>query len=367
MAAGQGFKTFVTGEVLTAGDVNGYLMQGINVFTNATARDAAITAPAEGQFAFTKDNNSLWYYDGAAWVASGATGDIEGVTAGVGISGGGTSGTVTVTNSMATAIDAKGDLVPGTGADTFARLAVGANDTVLTADSAAATGLKWAAPVAIPPSAFTAKGDVLVGTASGTYVAQTVGANGTVLTANSAQADGVEWVTPAAPATNYTLVGTVGLSGTNIYTISGITGANRLLIMFDNTTVQQTSFLTLRFNGDTAQNYRYVGPNISNNGTWSLSTTSIWDNINSDSNKISIARTSIATSSRASGYLFVDGCNSSGVKTFHGAGGALQDGSSTTQYNWIGGYWNNTSTISSVSIENSTLNFSGGTMRIYKA
>jgi hypothetical protein len=146
MAAGQGFKTFITGEVLTAGDVNGYLMQGINVFTNATARDAAITAPAEGQFAFTKDNNSLWYYDGAAWVASGATGDIEGVTAGVGISGGGTSGTVTVTNSMATAIDAKGDLVPGTGADTFARLAVGANNTVLTADSSTATGLKWAAP-----------------------------------------------------------------------------------------------------------------------------------------------------------------------------------------------------------------------------
>jgi hypothetical protein len=148
MAAGQGFKTFVTGEVLTAGDVNGYLMQGINVFTNATARDAAILTPAEGQFAFTKDNNSLWYYDGAAWVASGATGDIEGVTAGVGISGGGTSGTVTVTNSMATAIDAKGDLVPGTGADTFARLAVGANDTVLTADSSTATGLKWATAAA---------------------------------------------------------------------------------------------------------------------------------------------------------------------------------------------------------------------------
>jgi hypothetical protein len=121
-------------------------MQGINVFATTTARDAAITAPAEGQFAFTKDTNSLWYYDGAAWVASGAAGDIEGVTAGVGISGGGTSGTVTVTNSMATAIDAKGDLVPGTGADTFARLAVGANGTVLTADSAEVTGLKWSTP-----------------------------------------------------------------------------------------------------------------------------------------------------------------------------------------------------------------------------
>jgi hypothetical protein len=147
MAAGLGFKDFATGEVLTAADVDGYLMQGIWVFASNAARDAAVTAPAEGNFAFTKDTNSLWYYDGAAWVASGATGDIEGVTAGVGISGGGTSGTVTITNSMATAIDAKGDLIVGTGADTFSRLAVGGtNGHILTVDSGEATGVKWAAP-----------------------------------------------------------------------------------------------------------------------------------------------------------------------------------------------------------------------------
>jgi len=143
MAAGLGFKTFTTGEVLTAGDVNGYLMQGINVFASEAARNAAITSPQEGQFAFTKDNNSLWYYTGSAWVASGATGDIEGVTAGVGISGGGTSGTVTVTNSMATEISAKGDLIAGTGSQTFDNLPAGANNTVLVADSTEATGLKY--------------------------------------------------------------------------------------------------------------------------------------------------------------------------------------------------------------------------------
>jgi hypothetical protein len=44
-----------------------------------------------------------------------------------------------------TIIDAKGDLIAGTAADTAARLAVGANNTVLTADSAEATGMKWAA------------------------------------------------------------------------------------------------------------------------------------------------------------------------------------------------------------------------------
>jgi hypothetical protein len=146
MAAGLGFKTFNTGDVLSAADTNGYLMQGVLVFANATARDAAITSPQEGQFAFTKDNDSLWYYSGSAWVSSGATGDIEGVTAGTGISGGGTSGTVTVTNSMATAIDAKGDLIVGTGADTFARLGVGTNGHTIVANSSTSTGLEWQAP-----------------------------------------------------------------------------------------------------------------------------------------------------------------------------------------------------------------------------
>ncbi len=81
------------------------------------------------------------------WITN-DVGDITEVTAGTGISGGGTSGAVTITNSMATAIDAKGDLIAGTGADTFSRLAIGTNNQVLTADSTAATGMKWATPAA---------------------------------------------------------------------------------------------------------------------------------------------------------------------------------------------------------------------------
>jgi hypothetical protein len=93
-----------------------------------------------GQILAKASNTDLDY----SWITN-DVGDITAVTAGTGISGGGTTGAVTVTNSMATAIDAKGDLIGGTGADTFARLAVGANGTVLTADSAEATGLKWGA------------------------------------------------------------------------------------------------------------------------------------------------------------------------------------------------------------------------------
>ncbi len=78
------------------------------------------------------------------WITN-DVGDITAVTAGTGITGGGTSGAVTITNSMATAIDAKGDLIAGTGADTFARLPIGTNGAALIADSTAATGLKWSA------------------------------------------------------------------------------------------------------------------------------------------------------------------------------------------------------------------------------
>ena len=74
MAAGLGFKTFTTGEVLTAADTNGYLMQGVLVFADAAARTAAITSPQEGQVSYLKDTNSTEYYSGSAWVAVGAAG-----------------------------------------------------------------------------------------------------------------------------------------------------------------------------------------------------------------------------------------------------------------------------------------------------
>jgi hypothetical protein len=76
------------------------------------------------------------------WVTD-AAGDITGVTAGTGISGGGTSGTVTITNSMATAITNAGDLIKGTGSGTFDRLGIGTAGQVLTVSGGAPT---WATP-----------------------------------------------------------------------------------------------------------------------------------------------------------------------------------------------------------------------------
>lgn len=151
------------------------------------------------------------------WIAN-DQGDITGVTAGTGISGGGTSGTVTVTNSMATAIDAKGDLIAGTAADTFARLAVGTNGQVLAADSTAATGLAWitndvgditevtagtgisgggtSGAVTITNSmatAIDAKGDLVAGTAADTFSRLAVGTNNQILMADSTAGTGLKW------------------------------------------------------------------------------------------------------------------------------------------------------------------------------
>jgi hypothetical protein len=123
MAAGQGFKTFATGDVLTAPDVNGYLMQGVLVFASAAARTAAITSPQQGQVSFLKDSNTTQYYSGSAWVTV----------------GGGSSPLTT-----------KGDLY--TYSTTDARLGVGTNGQTLVADSTAATGIKWATPSSGTPA-----------------------------------------------------------------------------------------------------------------------------------------------------------------------------------------------------------------------
>jgi len=81
MAAGLGFKTFNTGDVLTAADTNGYLMQGVWVFANATARTAAVTSPQEGNMSYLSDTNSVEYYSGSAWVAVGGSSDFVKISA----------------------------------------------------------------------------------------------------------------------------------------------------------------------------------------------------------------------------------------------------------------------------------------------
>lgn len=118
--AGAGYKLFNTGDVLTAAQVNTYLMeQTVMRFATTTARDTALSGVlAEGMLCYIDADNNIYKYTGSAWVNIDTTGGGSPLTT-------------------------KGDLY--TYSTTDARLGVGSNGEVLTADSTTATGLKWAA------------------------------------------------------------------------------------------------------------------------------------------------------------------------------------------------------------------------------
>jgi len=200
------------------------------------------------------DDESEGYRAGTFWVNT-DTGDVfilldatDGAADWMPVGGGG-SGDV-ATDAI---WDAKGDLAVGTGADTADNLAVGANDTILMADSAQTTGLKWVAsgtpstqafgdPAAVgtadtftrgdhkhampadPVTAHAAasdphtgyvleslvdaKGDLLTATADNTPARLAVGSNGKILVADSAESTGLKWATGGSIAV--TVAGNLG-------------------------------------------------------------------------------------------------------------------------------------------------------------
>lgn len=240
-------------------------------------------------------------------------GDITEVAAGTGISGGGTSGAVTITNSMATAIDAKGDLIAGTGADAFSRLAVGTNDYVLTADSTTSTGLKWAAA--------------------------------------------------PTPTTNFQLInaGGTSLSGSTTVTVSGISGKNQLLIYVDRaSSANAGASISLRFNTDANPNYSAIGTYFnstsSNDGEYGGSPLT--------DDRFYLGYMGNMATNSVSSYTVVNGTNAAGYKSI--ISHSYANGTSYTRYAHQGVYAG-TSAITSISIVSSSGNLDGGTVYVYGA
>ena len=128
------------------------------------------------------------------------------------------------TNAIQNAIvDAKGDLIAATAADTPARLAVGTNGQSLVADSTAATGLKWQSDTV--NTVIDAKGDLLAGTAADTLSRIAVGTDYGFLQADAAQATGLLWNNAAWTTYTPTITATTGsfttVSATGRYTRVG--------------------------------------------------------------------------------------------------------------------------------------------------
>ena len=175
--AGAGYKLFNTGDVLTAAQVNTYLMQQtVMVFASATARNTALSGIlAEGLCCYLTDTNDFQIYDGSAWVSYGS-GDITGVTAGTGLTGGGTSGSVTLSIDTATTVDK-------TTAQTLTNKTIsGSSNTI--SNVSLTTGVTGTLPVANGGTNLTTytTGDIPYASASNTLGKLAIGTSGQVLT-----------------------------------------------------------------------------------------------------------------------------------------------------------------------------------------
>ena len=104
-----------------------------------------------------------------------------------------------------------------------------------------------------------ATGDMIYASAANTPARLGIGSSAQVLTV----AGGVpSWATPAISGTSWTLLNSGGtaLTGAQTITVSGISSKNKLLVMLDAaSSASAASFISLRLNTDTGNNYYWMG------------------------------------------------------------------------------------------------------------
>lgn len=119
----------------------------------------------------------------------------------------------------------------------------------------------------IQPTIFDAKADILTATAADTPARLAVGANDTVLTADSSTATGLKWAAVSAGGMTLLNAGGTSLSGASV-TISNISSSyTNLYLLIKNVVHSTNNFLQLRLNGDSGNNYAYVAQQPSTSGS----------------------------------------------------------------------------------------------------
>jgi len=221
------------------------------------------------------------------------------------------------------------------------------------------------ANAAIAKTIVDAKGDIIAATAADTVARLPVGTNGQALKANSATATGLEWGSVAATK-SYSLLGTGTLTSGSTVTVSGISGVDSIRVILNSASATVATNMNMTINGDTASNYRNVYVSIAGTGAYTPQFLS----------SLSSAGTSITTGTmndaagggdNVSGYVQIDGCNTSGIKMVQGAASGGNVLGNNPYGRVYGGFWNNSATVTSISFSTSAGTFDAGTFSVYGA
>lgn len=189
------------------------------------------------------------------------------------------------------------------------------------------------------------------------------GTTGQTLTKASGTDLDFTWAAAATSGSNWTLLNTGGtaLTGAGTITVSGISGKDKILILFQSVEGGLYTDFGIQLNTDTGSNYYRYGQQFNGESSYSYSR---WTSLQGAGTNIPLFRASSNGGTSGAGYVLLSGCNSSGVKTFNSLGAWNAAAAEYRNYQ-LGGYYNSASTISSVSIMGPGGNFTGGTIWVY--